>query len=750
LWNDPAASATEQREFRALSPNRPLMSLSNLQDAIDGVLGLFGASRFVEMEREARAALSAFPDSAILYELVGIALTAQYRHREALVFLERAVQGGPGDGQFWENLGLCQMQLGQYVAAEASLRQALAIDPHAIPSLAALASVLTALGRGQNAREVTEKLLAIDPDYARKEREWREQQLRSAIAGNPGSAELHDDLGLLLRLKGDAAGAEAHFRRAIALDATNPRALVNLALLLTADRREGEALAAAIAARDLLGEVDTTTPPERVALFNLTAFALNQCGHCGDAVEIYRRVHRFHPDPTQALPMIHAARQACAWDFASEVEAQARRSSAGGLDVDKVGPGQLTMLASATASEQLVAAQSCAQKIAQSVPVRSPAPPRPPKDRLRVSYFSRDLYNHASGILLAGVIEAHDRTRFEIVAHDFAPPSADAQRRRLEAAFDRMIPVGQLSDRAAAERIASDDVDVVIDINGWTTGHRAAVLAHRPAGLQLQWLGHPGTMGAPWIDYVIADRVVIPFGHEANFSEKIVRLPQTYQPTDDKRVIGAPGSRADHGLPDGCFVFCSFNLAYKFTPEVFDVWMKLLAAFDSSVLWLLEPAAAAVTALRQEAAARGIAPDRLIFAPKRPGDEHLARLCHTDVALDCFPYGSHTTASDMLWTGVPIVGLMGETFASRVSASILTAAGVPELITTSLADYYDLALRLARDAAALSSLKAKIAAGRTSSALFDTAQFTRHLEQALVAMSERNRAGLPPDHIAVG
>ena len=723
----------------------------NLQDAIDGVLGLFGAGRFADMEREARTALGAFADLPILCELVGIAITAQYRHREALEFLECAVRGDPGDPQFWENLGLCQTQLGQFAAAEASLRRALAIDPGAVPSLAALASVLTALGRGQDAQKATDALFAIDPDYARKERAWREQQLRSAIAANPGSADLHDDLGLLLRLKGDAAGAETQFRRAIALDAKHPRALVNLALLLTGDRRDQEALAAAVAAHDLLGEIDMSTPPERVALFNLAAFALNQCGRSGDAVAIYQRVHRFHPDPAQALPMIQAARQACAWGFAADVEAQARRNSPAGLDVDRVGPGQLAVLASATPLEQLAAAQGCARKIAQSAPVRPPAArTSATRDRLRVSYFSRDLTNHACGILLAGVIEAHDRARFEIVAHDFAPPTTDAHRRRLEAAFDRMIPIGPLSDRAAAERLAADDVDIVIDINGWTTGHRAAVLAQRPARLQVQWLGHPGTMGAPWIDYVIADSVVIPPGHEAHFSEKIVRLPHSYQPTDDKRAVGDPRSRADHGLPDGGFVFCSFNLAYKFTPEVFDIWTKLLAAVESSVLWLLEPSAAAVAALRQEAAARGIAPDRLIFAPKCPSHEHLARLSHADLALDCFPYGSHTTASDMLWAGVPIVGLMGETFASRVSASILTAAGLPELIATSLVDYHALALRLARDTAALAALKAKIAGGRKSSALFDTAQFTRHLEQALVAISERNRAGRPPDHVAVG
>jgi predicted O-linked N-acetylglucosamine transferase (SPINDLY family) len=256
-------------------------------------------------------------------------------------------------------------------------------------------------------------------------------------------------------------------------------------------------------------------------------------------------------------------------------------------------------------------------------------------------------------------------------------------------------------------------------------------------------------MGAPWIDYVVADKVVIPPAHEANFSEKIIRLPHSYQSTDDKRTIGPARARAEVGLPEHGFVFCSFNLAFKFTPDVFDIWMKLLAEIDSSVLWLLEPSAAATAALRREAEARGVASERLIFAPKLPSDEHLARLRHVDLALDCFPYGSHTTASDMLWVGVPLVGLMGETFASRVSASILTAGGVPELITSSLEEYHALVLRLARDPAALATLKAKVAKARQGSALFDTARFTRDLESALATVIERNRAGLLPDHVAI-
>jgi predicted O-linked N-acetylglucosamine transferase (SPINDLY family) len=267
--------------------------------------------------------------------------------------------------------------------------------------------------------------------------------------------------------------------------------------------------------------------------------------------------------------------------------------------------------------------------------------------------------------------------------------------------------------------------------------------------VQVQWLGYPGTMGASWIDYVIADRILIPPGHELHFSEKVIRLPDTYQPSDDKRPIGEPRTRTDHGLPDDAFVFCSFNQVFKITPEVFSVWMELLKAVDHSVLWFLTPAQAASEALLREAANRGVNPARIVFAPRLPIPEHAARLVHADLALDCFPYGSHTTASDVLRAGVPLVALAGETFASRVSASILTAAGLPELTTTSLDDYRELALMIATDRERLALLKSRVRNECRASALFDTQRFTRNLEKAYLAAWNRYESGQPPDHIDV-
>jgi predicted O-linked N-acetylglucosamine transferase (SPINDLY family) len=724
-----------------------------LQQAINELLTLHGMGRFAEMEQRGRILLRSFPNVPLLHELVGMALGAQYRYAQALPFLTRAVRGNGADPQFWENLGLCQFQLKDLAAAETSLRRVLALRPGSVGALDALAAIMRADGRRHDAQAIADEIAAIDPDRPRRERAQREQRLRHAIAADPHNSDHLDELGLLLRLKGDVTQAQACLRRAIELDPRNPRARINLALLLSAERREQEALAVLRPALDVLGAVDASTLPETVDLFGLAAFVLDQAGQCGGAVAIYKTVHRIRGKAAPLLPMIRAARQACDWTFATALEREASGDGALELDIEQIGPGPLLYLAGATPMDQLAAATAFARSVQREMPPRqnaaAPAPAGARQSgRLRVSYFARDFNDHPSAMLLAGVIEAHDRGRFDIVAHDFTPPAGDDYRRRLEAAFDRMIPIGRLSDEAAAQRIAADEVDILIDVNGWTTGHRAAVLAGKPAPLQLQWLGYAGTMGAPWIDYIVADRVLIPPGNEPHFSEKIIRLPASYQPTDDKRSIGEPPARADTGLPDDAFVFCCFNAAFKITPDVFDVWMRLLDGVERSVLWLLEPSPAAAAALRSEAQARGLS-ERIILAPRLPSAAHLARLRHADLALDCRPYGSHTTASDMLWTGVPLVALMGDTFASRVSASVLTAGGLADLITSSLDDYHRLALRLATDRADLAALKARVAEARHSAPLFDTAGFTRKLEAAFTAIWERHQAGARPDHVSI-
>jgi predicted O-linked N-acetylglucosamine transferase (SPINDLY family) len=302
-----------------------------------------------------------------------------------------------------------------------------------------------------------------------------------------------------------------------------------------------------------------------------------------------------------------------------------------------------------------------------------------------------------------------------------------------------------MTDRAVAGLMGDSGIDIAVDLKGYTAFNRAGIFAHRGAPLQVSYLGHPGTMGASFIDYLIADRHIVPPGHEAGYSEKIVRLPDSYQVNDRRRRIAErTPSHAEAGLPERGFVFCSFNNNFKIRPALFDVWMRLLREVEGSVLWLLQDNAAAAANLRRAAEARGIAASRLVFAPRVPLDVHLARHRLADLFLDTFPFNAHTTASDALWTGLPLVTLRGETFVSRVASSLLAAVGLPELATDTLADYEALALKLAREPQALASLKSRLEAGRHTAPLFDTDRFARNIESAYTAMYERLLRGEAP------
>ena len=371
-------------------------------------------------------------------------------------------------------------------------------------------------------------------------------------------------------------------------------------------------------------------------------------------------------------------------------------------------------------------------------------------EKLRVAYVSADFRDHAVARLVAGLFEHHDRSRFETTGVSLIADDGSAMRKRLRGAFDRFIDAERQSDEQVATLIRTMEIDIVVDLMGFTSGCRPGILAFRPAPVQVNFLGYPGTMSASYVDYIVADRFVIPDEHRAFYSEKIVTLPDAYQCNDRQRAIAdTTPSRAGLGLPAAAFVYCCFNNSNKLTPEMFDIWMRLLQQVEGSVLWLLEDNAAASRNLRREATARGVAAERLVFAPRVKPADHLARHRAADLFLDTLPYGAHTTASDALWSGLPVLSCFGSTFAGRVSASLLNAAGLPELVTDSLAAYERLALKLACDRAALDDVRKKLALNRDTCALFDTTRFTRHFEVALMTMRERQRAGQPPAHFGV-
>jgi len=336
------------------------------------------------------------------------------------------------------------------------------------------------------------------------------------------------------------------------------------------------------------------------------------------------------------------------------------------------------------------------------------------------------------------------------VAISFGPDDRREMRSRVTAAFDRFIDARGRSEADIAHTLKGMDIDIAVDLKGYTKDNRSRIFAFRPAPIQVSYLGYPGTMGAPYIDYILADRIVIPAEHRAYYDERVVYLPDTYQCNDSKRPLPPPTlSRAAAGLPENAFVYCCFNNNFKITPQIFAVWMRILRSVDGSVLWLFEDNPQAFANLRREAQAAGVAAERVIAAPRTSGAEHLARHHLADLFLDTQPYGAHTTASDALWMGLPVLTVSGPTFASRVAASLLHAAGLPEMVTPSLQEYEQLALQLAREPSMLASLKAKLVHNRDGCALFDTSRFVRNLESAYIAMWERHQNGVPPADIVV-
>jgi protein O-GlcNAc transferase len=371
-------------------------------------------------------------------------------------------------------------------------------------------------------------------------------------------------------------------------------------------------------------------------------------------------------------------------------------------------------------------------------------------ERLRIAYVSGDFRTHAVASLIAGVFDCHDTSKFEITGVSYGVDDKSAMRKRLEGAFDRFIDIRDREDADVLATLREMEIDIAVDLSGFTGVSRTGLFARRIAPVQVNYLGFPSTMGAPYMDYIIADRTVIPPEDFEFYSEQVVWLPEQYQANDRKRAV-APRipSRGEAGLPEDGFVFCCFNNNHKITPEIFSIWMRLLTEVEGSVLWLYRDNGTAARNLRREAEARGVAGERLIFASRVEPMDHLARHTLADLFLDTLPYNAHTTTSDALWTGVPVIAAPGTTFAGRVATSLVKAAGVPELAASSLEDYEALALSFARDREKLRDVKHKILRNRETCPLFDTARITGHLEAAYLRMHERYHAGEPPAGFAV-
>ncbi len=397
--------------------------------------------------------------------------------------------------------------------------------------------------------------------------------------------------------------------------------------------------------------------------------------------------------------------------------------------------------------EQLKVARLYAQHVASRV---TPLPLRRAKahgGRLRIGYLSADFHSHATSQLMVQMLEAHDRERFEVTLFSAGPDDASPMRARIVAAAERFEHLRGQSHEAMARRIRDLNIDILVDVKGATHGTLMPVTAHRAAPLQVSWLGFPGTTGAAYVDYFIGDPLTTPLAHAAHFSEKLAQMPLCYQPNDAKRALPAPSKRSDWGAPEGVPLLCAFHQSYKISEAVFDSWCRVLHAVPGAVLWLMRWNTNVQAALEAAARARGVGPERLCFAPMLPLDQHLSRLACADLYLDAWPCNAHTTAGEALWVGVPVVTMIGETFAQRVAPSLLHAVGLDELSCTTVADYESLVIALAGDAARRAGLRDHLVQQRSASPLFDGARFARDIEALYERMWARAVAGLAPDHL---
>lgn len=664
---------------------------------------------------------TALADVTGLSQLIDAGLEAQRTGDRGLAAAcyERVLTLAPANFDGLQLLGLLRVQMGDSAAGIALLERAVAADPRQTCALNNLGNVLFSAGRIREAVDAYRRALAVDPMEVTVltnlaltllhvgEFRFAAKCIDRALSKDPQNGALQFALGHLLHEKGLPKEAVQAYRQALALGLTGPGTYLSLGL------------------------------------------TLQNLGDEEGAHTQFEAAERLTPTQTLRVFRGYAALQTCLWERFGE-DARALDAEGPRADEAPVDPMR-TLFFPISAARQSQYAQRHAADLARTGASIARAAWVPPavvaeeRQRLRIAYVSPDFRDHAVGYLIGPVLAAHDREKVEVHGYGWRQPGPGGVRERIVAACDHFHVVDSLTDEALVDRLRGDAIDIVIDLAGYTANNRSSVLAARVAPLQVSWLGYPGTTGGTFMDYVIADEYIIPPQHDAHFTESVVRLPHTYLPYDPARPTAVPLTRAEYGLPDGAVVLACLGQVRKVNPLVFDAWMDVLKKVPEAVLWLASTYAPAIENLHREAEARGVGRERLIFAgPVDSQADHLARYRIVDLALDTFPYGSHATAADALWAGCPLVAVVGESFASRVSGSIVRSAGLSELVAESLERYRALLHELVRDPYQRQALRARLQALRSTCPLFDIARFVRWLENAYLTMWQRRQRGDPP------
>lgn len=679
------------RQAASLAPGY-LMAHKNLGDALlragDSSGAIAAYRQIVELA----------PDDALGHVGLGAALLIAGDHAAAVPVLRRSLELDPQGFDAAANLGEALRNLSELECASAAFERSLALKPDTAEAHLGLGRVRIAQGRVGEARaSLNAAALLKRQDGAAlatiarllDESGAREEAVilvREALLEQPACADLHEASGDLLALKARWSEAADSYERAIAFDPARPETLLQL------------------------------------------GGALESMGRIRDALDRVQRSLILRPQHAQAYAVLAScAIRACDWELAADSVSRLRTLPNG---IDALHPFVLLASDLDPAEQSAVLRRRGERRARQprALPQR-----RHSHERLRIAYLSPDIREHPVAHALVGVIERHDRQRFDVLGVSLSASDVSAVGRRLRTAFHEFVDASTMSADATAALLREHEIDIAVDLAGHTTGAQPGIFASRPATVQLNYLGFPGSMGADFIDFIVADHTVITPADEPLYSERVLRLPHSYLPFDSNSPQPQARSRAQAGLPDRGFVFCAFTNGYKINQRVFDTWMSLLAEVPDSVLWLREAHAETRERLEAHAAVRGVQPKRLIFAPYVEGRaEHLARLRCADLFLDTLPYNAHTTATEALWAGVPVVSAPGRGFAGRVGASVLKAAGLDELICAGLDDYSERALQLARQSERLQTLRTQLDERRSTLPIFDTQSYTRDLEALLV------------------
>lgn len=696
---------------------------------------------------------------------------------KAFQFFDRAAGINPGYAPTWFNRGLVLQGLGKDRDALESFGKACALDPsyqeartkrevlakdmqrrlegyegEGLAQMATRALELQQQGKLDESEGIFKEILEQKPwDFVSlyslgviaQQRGDHEQALHFfdvTAQGNPQYAPNWYNRGTVLFSMKRNEEALSSFDKALELDPTYPEAYVNRGAVLQEMNRHVEAL-------ENYNRLLSHHPDNDKALGN-KGILLTEFKRHDEATEVFRELLRINPDYDYALGLQSFAQMhSCNWEGLDLLTSAITKGLAQGKRVCKT----MALLAiSDNSAEHL----QCARIFGEyQFPAQAPIWRGEiyPHKKIRIGYVSPDFREHPVGHLTAGIFENHDRSRFETFAFSLGIDDHSRLRSRISSAFDQFIDVRERHSRDIANLIRSMEIDILVDLAGYTADSRTAIFAHHPAPVQANYLGYPSTLGVTYLDYIIADRHIIPEDDQKNFTEKVAYLPHTYLPTDrNLQVAERTPSREEFGLPAKGFVFCSFNHAYKINPAIFDRWMRIMEKTPESVLWLMKLTEPAEANLRKEAKARGIDPERLIFATRVPKvEDHLARYRLADLFLDTTPYNAHTTASDALFVGLPVLAYRGNAFPGRVAAGLLHAIGLPELVTESLDQYEELAVRLAREPEVLSELKERLGRNRLTHPLFDTVGFCRNLEAVFEGMWERYQRGEAPESFGI-